>query len=360
MTDIKKLIQATKKEWQGTLSYFSERSKVLSNYIARKRGKPEPYSVSSIWRRRGPKPFVAKIERRLREKYFALPPTVRAATIALLAILVVLLVFGADFDWSGVTTELWGLVAEVFILGIIIFYIGERNQANQFVKQQHELIEDLKYWDNDEAKFRILGALRRLQRVGVSNVNLAGVTLSSAKLKEHGIDNLDGSTLSGGNWASSIGVRVASKFEKVDFSDCSMCEAKLSQGDGMGAFFGKEHQRAQAIYVDCSFLNSDLSGVCFEQAEIKYTQKPPEETHEHVDDDEYGNPVFAQRHYGEFNQADLQGASFRNSWLENVDFRNANFVESADFAGARGLETCEFDSAELKQKIIRKSKEKPL
>ncbi len=359
MTFITKSAQVIKKEWQLTWSYLSEQSKVLLNYIARKRGKPEPYSVSSIWRRRGPKPIVAQIERQLREKYFALPTTVRAATIALIAIVVVLLVFGADFDWSGVTTELWGLVAEVFILGIIIFYIGERNQANQFVKQQHELIEDLKYWDNDEAKFRILGAIRRLQRVDVSTVNLAGVTLSSAKLKEHGIVNLDGSTLSGGHWASSIGIRVASKFEKIDFSDCSMREVTFSQGDGMGGFTGREHQKAQAIYVDCDFIHSDLSGACFEQAEIKYNQEPPAETHEYVDDDGYGQPEFMQNHYGVFYQAELKGTSFKGSWLENVDFRDAYYVESADFAGARGLESCEFDSEDLKQEIIRKSKEKP-
>ncbi|MEY8832854.1 pentapeptide repeat-containing protein [Phaeobacter italicus] len=356
MTKIDNLIQTAKNEWRLTLSYLSSQSKGLLNYFARKRGKPEPHSVTSIWRRRGPKPFVAKFERRLRAKFHALPATVRAATVALLVILIVLLIFGADFDWSGVTTELWGLLAEIFVLGIIIFYIGERNQDKQFIERQRELISDFKYWDNDEAKFRILGAIRRLQGVGISSVNLAGVTLSSANLKEHGIRSLDGSNLSGGHWSSSIGIRVISTFAKIDFSDCSMCDVKLSQGDGMGGFTSREHQKAQAKYIDCCFISCDLSGACFEQAEIKYTQEPPAETHEHVDDDEYGQPVFSQTHYGEFYQAELTGVSFKNAWLENVDFRDAENIKTADFSGARGLESCIFDNEEIKQQVLANSK----
>lgn len=352
--------QSVKKEWYATTGYFSLQSKIWLNQRAQKAGKLEPYTGSPFDRIRQPKPRWVGVTRGWRKRFANLPSTVRAAAIAFTVIFFIVVFAGAPFDWSGVTTELWGLLAEVFVLGIVIFYVGEKSQASQFIARQHELISDFRYWDSEEAKFRILGAIRRLQEKGVSTVNIAGVTLSSASLKEHGVTKLDGSVLSGGHWASSIGIRTTSNFEKVDFAECALRGVRFSMGDGLGFFGTREFQKPQASYIDCNFFECDMTGASFEQAELKSTVTPPVDTHEHIADDEKtGQPIFQQTHYGEFYNADLSNVSFKNAWLKNVDFRDAEGIEAAEFYGARGLESCVFQNDELKQSIIAKAKEQP-
>ncbi|PRZ46869.1 pentapeptide repeat-containing protein [Tritonibacter scottomollicae] len=355
MKTLKSLAQRLKVEWQLTYAFGVEYSKLCLNSLARKRGKPEPYSVSKLWRKRGHKPVLVKQAGRLHIEFNALPKTVQAASIALLALFLFLLIFGAGFDWDGVTTELWGLLAEILVLGVVIFYINEKSQAAQIVARQHESISDFKYWKSDEAKFRILGAIRRLQHAGVWVVNLAGVTMSAVKLKEHDINKLDGSQLSGGHWSASIGVRTISDFEKVDFSDCSMRDVVFSQGDGMGFLGTRRHQRPQAFYTDCNFSECDLLGASFEQAKLAYTEEHPAETSEVVDEDEYGEPVYVQSHYGAFYNVELKDVSFKDAWLENVDFRDALDVEKADFSGARGVDSCLFSGDAIRRAVLNSS-----
>ena len=65
----------------------------------------------------------------------------------------------------------------------------------------------------------------------------------------------------------------------------------------------------------------------------------------------------ARMHADSFNEADLANASFKKCQFHWADFREAYNVKKADFSGAIGLETCVFDSEELKALIIAKSKE---
>ena len=62
-------------------------------------------------------------------------------------------------------------------------------------------------------------------------------------------------------------------------------------------------------------------------------------------------------HTNSFNDANLAGASFKKCQFHYADFRKAFNVELADFSGSKGLETCVFDTEELKAKVIAQAKE---
>ena len=357
MSKANRSAQGFKQTWKINLEYFQLQYRVWCNKRARAAGRPEPFQVSPIAKFMHGKPGWLKAPASSRRRFSALPATVKAATYAFLSILLFNLLFGSAFDWDGVTTELWGLLAEVAVLGIIIFYVGERSQTSQFVARQHELISDFKYWDSEEAKFRILGALRRLQQHGITDVNLAGVKLSSATLPEHGITSLAGATLSGGSWVSTIGIRSVSTFSTVDFTGCSCEQTKFSIGDGFSELFSGAQWVSKGNYLDCSFHDCNLRRSIFDEADLSWSSEPPEINYEHVaDDDRTGEPVFQQCHFGPFFWADLSGASFKNAHFKNADFRGAIGIESCDFTGAEGLDTCLFDSADLKEQIIARPK----
>ncbi len=329
------------------------RAKLCANWGYGLLGKEPPFKLT----------FMDKVGRgrsKLGRLFRILPATVKAAVIATGVIFSLLLVFGKGFDAEGVTTEFWGLLAEIIVLGIVVFYVSSKSEQSQFVQAQYDLIDDFKYWESDEAKSRILGAMRRLQRLGISKFDLCGIRMSSVKVKEYGISDLRGSELSGKHWMSSIGIRTDSKFNNIDFDDCYLAGVKFSISTSI-SISGQRTSLSpnRGAYIDCSFRHCDMTGCSFDEAILEATEKPAKDgdRYDYIADNDDGSPAYAQVEYGEFYEANLSNASFVRAELRNIDFRQCFNVETADFAGAVGLETCVFDTDAQKEAILTQSKQ---
>lgn len=256
--------------------------------------------------------------------------------------------FGGGVALGDVMVEFWGLLFDIFFIVILLGVFQYRQQRRQDTARQHEIIEDLKRWNNQEAMHRIVGALRRLNGIGQTAVDLTGAALSDAKLKGYGVTSLRGSKLSGGGWADET-LRESS-FKNVDFSRLDLRDVVFGF-DAWG--FGSA---TSGRYEDCNFCDADLQGSCFDLAELQWTTPPPDTLDEVIAEEDDGRPIMARTHHDSFNDTDLAHASFKKCRFHWADFREAYNIETADFAAATGLETCAFDNEELKQRIIAKAK----
>ena len=273
------------------------------------------------------------------------------------SVLLLALGLGAAIAWQfcgdgvalgDVMVEFWGLLFDIFFIVIMLGVFQYRQQRRQDIARQHEIIEDLKRWNDEEAMHRVVGALRRLNVLGQTAVDLTGAALSDAKLKGYGVRSLRGSKLSGGGWADET--QRESSFKNVDFSRLDLRDVVFGcDASGFG-------YKPSGRYEDCNFWEADLMGSCFEAAELHWTTPPPDTLDEVIAEEDNGRPIMARTRSGSFNDTDLANVSFKKCRFQWADFREAFNIEAAIFSGATGLETCAFDSEELKTLIITRAK----
>lgn len=241
-----------------------------------------------------------------------------------------------------------GLIFDIIFIVLLIGFFQYRLERKRSIAAQHEIIEDLKRWDSEASMHRVVGAVRRLNNMGVTDVDLTGAALTNAKLKGYGVTSLRGSKLSGGGWADET--MRESSFKNVDFSRLDLRDAVFGH-DAWGFGFARSGR-----YEDCNFWEADLQGSCFDSTELRWTTPPPDSLDEVIAEEDDGRPIMARTHHDSFNDTDLANASFKKCQFHWADFRGAYNIEAAEFISATGLETCAFDSDELKARIIARAK----
>lgn len=295
------------------------------------------------------------------KKYFLLTKdNLLGHSISIVIILMVIAILWgtlAGFPTNdNLLVEFWGLIFDVLVILVGFGYIQHQFQNGRQrvdnIARQHETIEDYKRWNSEEAVFRVAGAIRRLNKLGVSKVELADANLENFDLNKLGIKSIEGSYLDKSIYLS--GGR-SSKFVNCSFGGVNCRNVVFSN-----SFL----KMTGSTYIDCNFyypFHLDVGGIegaDFSGAILEWSEPPEKELYEDYGEDEYGQPVFNQIVYGRFIDADLTDVKFCYAEFKNADFRKATAIDKADFTGAKGLETCVFDSDELKARIVKKSKEK--
>lgn len=249
-------------------------------------------------------------------------------------------------DLSNLWPEMGGMTLDVFFILIVFALFEHRRNKRQDIARQREVIDDYKRWDHPEAHLRIAGAIRRLNRLGIFALDMAGARLSKFNFAEQGIEKIEGSTFFNGQWGERFGTSSVCMVE-VHFDRLSCRGVTFSPFNPLGSFgaVGFAH------FLDCSFSDTDLSESKFNGAELLWTSPPPE-THLEEWEEEDGSHGWAQLTYGPFYRADLQQASFKGCEFKNADFRDAENILDADFTGAKGLEDAAFDDEETKAAVL--------
>ncbi len=274
--------------------------------------------------------------------------------ILAVGILVVAALYIAEPSWRkdflpGVFVEFNGMLFDVLVFGIFVAWFMRRLERRQERQRQQEIIDDYKKWDTEEGKLRISGAVRRINRLGTTSIDFAGIEISDFSFPQHDIASIKGSTFYDGDWGT--GSRDSMKLERVDFGFVDCREVIFSK---FNPFTGFGTGLVSAELKDCNFNYADLSGAVFRGAHLEWTTEHPDELGVWHDDDE--PPSFEQTYYPPFFNADLEGALFVDATFKNADFRGANNVLDCDFAGAKGLETCIFDDEDTKNAVLEMSK----
>lgn len=236
---------------------------------------------------------------------------------------------------EGVYVEFTGMLFDIIVFGLIIGYYDRRNRRRNKreqeeaerlnnIERQKEILDDFKRWgDEKEGKFRIAGAIRRINRLGETAIDFSGCKLVDFSFQMNDISNISGSAFyplikAGTQIKLST---IITELREVSFQHVKCRGVRFSSGT-------KWHP-----FINLTFSKADLTDASFEGAHLIYEDESERETGLKA-----GEVIHSQ-----FEGTVLTRTSFKNATLENCDFRGAIEILSADFTATKGLQTCKFD-----------------
>ena len=252
---------------------------------------------------------------------------------------------------QGIYIEAWGTVFDILVVGIILTFFTVARDRKEQTNRYLEEIGDFKKWDSEEARLRIAGNIRRLAKLGKTDIDFSGLVLRNFSFSNHDIESLKGATFSHGLHFTMS--KNSTELENVDFVGVDCSGVTFSRNTGKFAGLG-------LVGKNLAFKNAKLTGACFDGAKLTWTDYKANTDDWYVDhgEDNDGYSMIEQVYYSAFSGADLKGCSFLYTKLDHADFREAENILEANFAGAEGLEACFFDD-EVREQILASAAKKP-
>ena len=206
--------------------------------------------------------------------------------------------------YMQVLAEAHGMIFDIAIIGILIVWLNRNGEKRQRIKTYKDEIDDFRLWESEEAAFRTVGNIKRLNRHKIYNLNLVECFLARTNLN-HVI--LEGSNLNNANMSYS------------KLIECNLKNARLNQTNLEYANLNQA-QLGGAYASGANFQNAFLIKADFEKAFLIKAD-------------------FSNAHMMEtnFNGAFLTGAVFDNANLYKADLRNAIGLTIEQFAQVKTL-----------------------
>ncbi len=200
-----------------------------------------------------------------------------------------------DFDTfiQQVLAEAHGMIFDIAVIGILIFWLNKNGETRQRIRTYKDEIDDFRLWESEEAAFRTVGNIKRLNRHNIHEINLVNCYLPRTNLN---YVNLSGSNLNSSNVSQSS--LIESNFENARLNQTNFENSNLNQAILRGAYAS-----------GANFKDAFLIKTCFEGAFLIKAN---------------------------FRNAFLMEADLRNCYLMGADFENASLYK-ADLRGAKGL-----------------------
>ncbi len=197
--------------------------------------------------------------------------------LVIASILVVSISWAAGFytdGWlSNVLAEAHGMVLDILVIGVGITLLNKLSQKNQDIKRYKEEIDDFRRWESDEAAHRIAGSVRRLNNLGVSNIDLRHCFLQNTKLEGAKLEGakLEGAYLRGAYLRGANLQRanlVEANLQRADLAGANLAGAYLWEAD----LWGANLQRANLWKADlwkADLQRADLEGAYLRGANLQ-------------------------------------------------------------------------------------------
>ncbi len=223
-------------------------------------------------------------------------------TAALVLALVTLLVVGLSFPYyledpamfgAQILAEAHGMIFDIAVIGILLFWLNQRGEIRQRIRMYQDEIDDFRLLESQEASFRTVGNIKRLNRHQISQINLVNSSLPRTNLN---YVNLKGSNMNSINLSNASLIESnleASRLNQANFENSNLNQANMKNAYASGANF-----------KDAFLIKAQLQNALLIKAN--------------------------------FSNAYLMEADLQNSYLTGVDFENASLYK-ADLRGAKGL-----------------------
>jgi len=217
------------------------------------------------------------------------------AGVSVLVISLSLKYYIQDFDnyWSQILVEAHGMIFDIAIISILLFWLNQNGETRQRIRFYKDEIDDFRLWESDEAAFRTVGNIKRLNRHQIHEINLVNCFLARTNLN---YVNLSGSNLNSANFSNSS--LIETNLENTRLNQTNFENSNLNQAILKGAY------ASGANFKDAFLIKSQ-----FENAFLIKTN---------------------------FKNAFLMEANLSGSYLMGADFENASLYK-ADLRGAKGL-----------------------
>lgn len=223
-------------------------------------------------------------------------------TSTLVLVLVTILVLGLslryyinEFDSfiPQILAEAHGMIFDIAVIGILIFWLNQNGEVRQRIRTYRDEIDDFRLWESEEAAFRTVGNIKRLNRHRIYEINLVNCFLARTNLN---YVNLTGSNLNSANISQSSLIEANmenTRLNQTNFENSNLNQINLKGGYASGANF-----------KDAFLIKAQFEGAFLIKAN--------------------------------FNNAYLMEANLCNCYLMGADFENASLYK-ADLRGAKGL-----------------------
>ena len=187
----------------------------------------------------------------------------------------------------------YGMLFDIAVIGILITWLTERREKKNRIQSYINEIDDFRNWVSEEAMFRTVGNIKRLNKNQVTEMNLVDCSLRNVNLN---YTNLSNSNLNSADLSSStlIGMVLANcRLNQTNFENSNVNHGNFSGSYATGA----------------NFKDSYLIKSNFEKAYLIKTN---------------------------FENAYLIEANFKGAILSDTNFNNASLYK-ADLTNASGL-----------------------
>ncbi|HEX6889812.1 MAG TPA: pentapeptide repeat-containing protein [Chryseolinea sp.] len=223
-------------------------------------------------------------------------------TSTLVLIIVSIIVVGLSLSYyinefdtfiQQVLAEAHGMIFDIAVIGILIFWLNQNGEIRRRIRTYKDEIDDFRLWESEEAAFRTVGNIKRLNRHKIHEINLVNCHLPRTNLN---YANLAGSNANSANISQSS--LIESNLENARLNQTNFENSNLNQANLKGAYASGANFK-DAFLIKAHFENAFL---------IK----------------------------ANFNNAFLMEANLQNCYLMGADFENASLYK-ADLRGAKGL-----------------------
>jgi len=195
--------------------------------------------------------------------------------------------------WPQVLAEAHGMLFDIAVIGILIFWLNKSGETRQRIRTYKDEIDDFRLWESEEAAFRIVGNIKRLNRHKIHEINLVNSYLAKTNLN---YVNLKGSNINSANISNAL--LIESNLESTRLNQTNLENSTLNQSNMKSAY------ASGANFKDAYLIKADLEGAFL----IK----------------------------SNFMNAFLMEANLRNCYVTGANFENASLYKS-DLRGAKGL-----------------------
>ena len=185
-----------------------------------------------------------------------------------------------------ILVESHGMLLDILVIGTFIFALHtlmeRRREKIRENKRYQEEIDDFRIWESEEAKFRIVGNIRRLNRNDITAIDLSQCYLKSVKLYSVVLQgallyrtNLEGAYLRDtdlrGAYIEKANLRRAdlqqANLSRADLTGASLQDADLREADLREAHLGEADLR-EADLREAHLEEADLSEADLQEADL--------------------------------------------------------------------------------------------
>lgn len=267
---------------------------------------------------------------RLVNKILTSPILTASSVLIVIAVLVV----GSSMYWDvyddrnfqmNLISEMHGMLFDILVLGILMLWLNRMGEKRMEVRKYIEEIDDFRKLDNMEARQRVVGNIKRLNKRGIHDLDLRSCQLVGANLQDVDLTN---SNLFEANLTEAI-------LQGANCSAAIFVSANLSSANLMGASL-QQANFSNARLHHANLWEANLLRTNFEGADL---------SHGHLEgvnasEADFSSSILAGIH---LLGANLSRANFLGALAEGGDFSGATLEEArcteADFSGASLIET---------------------
>lgn len=192
-------------------------------------------------------------------------------TSAIVLILLGIIVIGVslkfylnDFDtfFAQVMAEAHGMLFDIAAIGILIFWLRQNGEKRQRIRMYRDEIDDFRLWESEEAAFRTVGNIKRLNRHKIFEINLVNCYLSKTNLN---YAKLNGSNLNSANISHSSMIEcdlAGARLNQTNLENSNLNQVNLAGAYASGANFKDAYlikaQMDKAFLIKSNFKNAFL------------------------------------------------------------------------------------------------------